>query len=154
MAIETVSSRIKQKYDFLKNMNIGYKQVMSGILMNCFHDLNNIAKNCYKLSRRERKYLHKGGGNDVDRLLGNHAAGRGNCFRSIEKGWYRPVSLNQKFLLLPFSYFAAWSMPDLVGPQETGFLTAFSRGLLVSSHTFGCDDGFNTSFEYFKIRPI
>ena len=24
----------------------------------------------------------------------------------------------------------------------------------VSSHTFGCDDDFNTSFEYFKIRPI
>ena len=106
-------------------MDIGCKQVM----VNCFHDLNNIAKNCYKLlhrSRRGRRYLHKGGGNDVDRLLGNHAAGRCHCFRSLGKGWYRPVSLNQKFLLLPvFSYFAAWSMPVLVGPQETGFLTAW-----------------------------
>ena len=33
--------------DFLKNMNIGCKQVTSGILVNCFHDLNNIAnKSC------------------------------------------------------------------------------------------------------------
>ena len=90
MTIETVLSRIKEKCDFLKNMNIGCKQVKSGILVNCFHDLNiSIAKNCYKLlhrPRRGRRNLHKGGGNDVDRLLGNHAADRCHCFRSIEKG--------------------------------------------------------------------
>ena len=75
----------------------------------------------------------------MERLLGNHAAGRCHCFHSIEKRWYRPGSLNQNFLLLSvFSYFAAWPMPDLDGPRETGFLTV---GLHVSNYTFGCDDG-------------
>ena len=42
-------------------------------------------------------------------------------------------------------------MPDLVGPQEKVFSR---RGLHVSNHTFGCDDGYNKSFEYFKITHI
>ena len=65
-------------------MNIGGKQVMSGILVNCFHDSNNIAKNC-------------------DKLLHRSSRGEGICIKEVAMTWNVCLATTQQVGVIAFT---------------------------------------------------